>query len=67
MFLMLGSYYVDPAASDGTASVAAVDENGRSLSTEMLPPPVAACRAPMPGGIVMSGDAGVAHAGHTTH
>ena len=67
MFLMLGSYYVDPAASDGTASVAAVDANGRSLSTEMLPPPVAACRAPMPGGIVMSGDASVAHAGHTTH
>ena len=66
MFLMLGSYYVDPSVASGGASVAAVDEGGRSLSTDFLPPPVSACRAPMPGGMVMSGDPSVAHAGHTS-
>ena len=66
MFLMLGSYYVDPSVASGTASVAAVDAHGRSLNTDFLPPPVSACRAPMPGGMVMSGDPSVAHAGHTS-
>ncbi|MBY0278469.1 hypothetical protein K2Z84_24325 [Candidatus Binatia bacterium] len=66
MFLMLGSYYVDPAAAAGTASVATVDASGRSLDSELLAPPVAACRGPMPGGLVLSGDASVAHAGHTS-
>ena len=67
MFLMLGSYYVDPTVAGGPASVAAVDGRGRALVSEMLPPPVSACRGPHPAGVVMSGDPEVAHAGHAGH
>ncbi len=67
MFLLLGSYYVDESIAAGTAGAAAHVAGGRSQSSELLAPPVAACRGPHPPGAAVSGDPAVAHAGHAGH
>ncbi|HZR80084.1 MAG TPA: hypothetical protein VFD92_03220 [Candidatus Binatia bacterium] len=69
IFLLLGSYSVDPSAVAGTAGAEgrAMNAGGRSLVSELLPPPVAACRGPHPTGTAVSGDPEVAHTGHAGH
>ncbi|MEW6271689.1 MAG: hypothetical protein AB1689_20590 [Thermodesulfobacteriota bacterium] len=67
MFLLLGSYYVDETLGAATTRSASLDARGRSLASELLAPPVAACRGPHPAGAMPSGDPAVPHAGHAGH
>ena len=57
MFILIGSYYVDPSVgAAGNGGGAAVDASGRSLSTQVALPPAVTCSA-APGG----------HANHAAH
>ncbi len=67
MFILIGSYYVEPAAGTAAAlpsgrATTAAAAAGRSMLTDVVLPPQVACSASQAGHARYAGHAG--HAGH---